>query len=180
MTLKRYRASFIYFAALVLSFSVSMAASGSEDGDETVLFGNQTYSITTWKKEAKEGKPFPQYMLGILYLNGRGVPKDAGLGIEYLRKSAEQEWKGALDLLCYLYVFGDVDNNVEKNFIEAKKWCEVAVNKGSADAYYNLGVMYDGGLGVERNKSKAKSLFAQACDHGAKAGCEEYKKLSEQ
>ncbi|HGN1707852.1 TPA: tetratricopeptide repeat protein [Providencia rettgeri] len=180
MILKSYYSHLACYVALIVSLlfiNASMAANGGKK--DTVMIGSQEYSVATWKKEAKDGKPFPQFMLGVLYLNGNGVSKDANLGVEYLKKSAEQGWKGSLELLCYLYVFGDADNNVEKDFVEAKKWCEIAASKDIANAYYNLGVMHNNGLGVEKNKSKAKAWFGQACNNGVNAGCDEYKKTSQ-
>ncbi|GAB1440551.1 hypothetical protein MASR2M36_33360 [Providencia sp.] len=131
------------------------------------------------EKRSKRWEAIPAvYARCALYLNGNGVSKDANLGVEYLKKSAEQDWKGSLELLCYLYVFGDADNNVEKDFVEAKKWCEIAASKDVANAYYNLGVMHNDGLGVEKNKSKANSWFGRACNNGINAGCDEYKNKS--
>lgn len=162
------------FVGLTLS---AMSIAKEVEPDESVMIGGRVYSITTWKKAAKEGIPFPQYMLGTLYLTGEGVPKDVDLGIEYLKKAAKQKELAAQEALAGLYMFGSSD--ITKDPVEARKWYEMAAKQGSAKAYYSLGLIYNGGLGVEKNKSKAKSWFGQACNNGVDAGCDEYKKISQ-
>jgi len=39
--------------------------------------------------------------------------------------------------------------------------------------------MHDTGMGAKRDKTRAKELFKLACDMDYKAGCEEYKLLTE-
>ncbi|GAB1440550.1 hypothetical protein MASR2M36_33350 [Providencia sp.] len=69
MILKSYYSCFACYVVLIvslLSINASMAENGSKK--DTVMIGSQEYSIAAWKKEAKDGKPFPQFMLGVLYI----------------------------------------------------------------------------------------------------------------
>ena len=50
---------------------------------------------------------------------------------------------------------------------------------GDAKAQVNLGLMYNAGEGVRKNKSTAKEWFGKACDNGNQAGCDSYRLLNE-
>ena len=49
----------------------------------------------------------------------------------------------------------------------AKKACD----SGNFSGCYNLGVMYNNGLGVKQNYFKAVKLYNKACDGGNAVGC---------
>ena len=55
---------------------------------------------------------------------------------------------------------------VAQNLSEAFYWLAMAADKGSADAQYRLGQMYEDGLGVEQNMLKAQSWYRQAASRG--------------
>jgi len=42
------------------------------------------------RKEAEQGVPLAQYTLGLLYLEGKGVPQDKAEAIKWFRKAAKQ------------------------------------------------------------------------------------------
>ncbi len=48
---------------------------------------------------------------------------------------------------------------------------------GNAFACNNLGVMYENGTGVKRNKAIARQYYQKACNMGNKRGCENIKRL---
>lgn len=58
---------------------------------------------------AEGGMPEAQFNLGILYLNGQGVPRNPDKGVEWLKKSARQGLKEAKDTLAELGIY-DYDN----------------------------------------------------------------------
>ena len=45
-------------------------------------------------------------------------------------------------------------------------WYRRAADRGSPDATYNLGKMYEGGLGVLRDPGKARELYQRAAQMG--------------
>ena len=47
------------------------------------------------------------------------------------------------------------------------------------DACFNLGVLYNNGVGVRQDKSKAKHYVGLACDGGMQRGCDAYRELNE-
>ncbi len=49
---------------------------------------------------------------------------------------------------------------------EAARWYRKAAEGGSAEARYNLALLYDRGRGVERDMRRAAELYEQAADGG--------------
>ena len=63
-----------------------------------------------------------------------------------------------------------------QDYYNAKKYYEIACNKGNGDLYqsepcYNLGVMYADGKGVRQDYHKAHELWKKACDMKNGAAC---------
>ena len=48
---------------------------------------------------------------------------------------------------------------------------KLACTRGDGEACYSLGVMYNRGLGVTEDDSRAATLYSQACDSGYPGGC---------
>jgi TPR repeat protein len=53
-----------------------------------------------------------------------------------------------------------------ENYTEAVKWYRKAAEQGNANAQYNLGMMYDNGSGVEKNKVEAVKWYRKAAEQG--------------
>jgi uncharacterized protein len=47
-------------------------------------------AVSWYRKAAEKGSPAAQYSLGVMYANGRGVPRDDAQAIAWYRKAAEQ------------------------------------------------------------------------------------------
>ena len=70
------------------------------------LYGQRLYSLgdyagafSTWQPLAKEGDARAQYSMAVLYLKGRGVPKDRANAREWARRAAAQGYKPGKRLL---------------------------------------------------------------------------------
>ena len=48
---------------------------------------------------------------------------------------------------------------------------QLACNGGDAKSCFDLGVLYEGGKGVPKDKTKAAGLYRKACDAGSASGC---------
>lgn len=79
---------------------------------------------------AEEGKPDAQFMLGFLYAEGRGVPKDAAEAVKWYRRSAETGAAYAQHNLALMYAKGE---GVPRDLVEAYMWCELASAQGGPD-----------------------------------------------
>lgn len=77
-----------------------------------------------------------------------------------------------------IYFYG---KGVRKNYPEAVKWFDRAVKQDNYQAYYNLGVCYENGYGVEKDEYMAMDLYDTAYTKGkiyeAKKGFERIQSL---
>jgi TPR repeat protein len=76
-----------------------------------------------YRKAAEQGDTDAQYMLGILYSNGQGVPQDYVQAVLWYRKAAEQGNAQAQRMLGTAYGAG---RGVPRDFAEAYFWLDVA------------------------------------------------------
>ncbi|MDP6875003.1 MAG: hypothetical protein QF521_15870 [Alphaproteobacteria bacterium] len=94
--------------AALLATTVAMApwqtVKSAESGD--FLYGQRLYSLGDyggalgiWQELAKQGDARAQYSMAILYLKGRGVPKDRNKAKEWASRAAEQGYKPGQRLL---------------------------------------------------------------------------------
>lgn len=73
---------------------------------------NNETALKYFKKAAELNNPVGQSGLGLMYLHGRGVPKDTNQALKYFKLAADQGWvDGQLQLgnmyfgngICYTY-----------------------------------------------------------------------------
>jgi len=104
------------------------------------------------------------FLLGKLYFNGEGVPKDEKIGFGYFKNAVEwgQEGKYALQLAeCYLNGLG-----VEKDETVAIGWYEKAAAMGHLRSLFIMGERYEKGQGVTKDEKKAFGYYERAIDLG--------------
>lgn len=163
---------------LILGLTLSPLTIATEsEFDESVMIGDRVYSITNWKKAAENGNADAQYMLGLLYLAGKGVDKNNDLGIDYIKKAAHQDMPEAQAMLGAIYF---EDQVIKRDVKESKKWLDIAASNGYAKSQYYLGLIYYDGMEVEKDNKKAKNWFARSCNNKFKLGCEAYQKIRQQ
>ena len=66
--------------ALMLFATTPVAAEGFEDGGAAYDAGEYQKAFRLWKPLAEQGDMLAQGMLGVMYSNGKGVPKQAAYG----------------------------------------------------------------------------------------------------
>ena len=98
---------------------------------------------------AEQGHAFYQATLGIMYLEGDGVPKNDAEAVKWFRMAAEQGDAGShLGVVTAQFYLGLVYVNgwgVPQDFLEAVKWYHMAAERGHAISQYSLGLLYRGG-----------------------------------
>ena len=82
------------------------------------------------------------------------------LNVAELEKQANRGNVDAQVELGRLYYYGE--RGVKKDYAEAVKWFQKAVDKGNVFGKYCLGICYDEGNGMEKNYTKAYSLYKDA------------------
>lgn len=142
------------------------------------LLGCKSPAIKSLIHEAEQGNPASQFELGWLYATGSGVRKDSGVAANWYRKAAEQGhavaqnnlgsmyengWSYRDEFLDYVFAYY---TNQKKDYAEAMKWYRFAADQGNAIAQYNLGRMYENGLGVPADHIEARKWYRMAAGQG--------------
>ena len=78
--------------------------------------------------DAAKGDAEMQYMFGVWFLHGEGVPSDKGKALKLLAAAAEQGHVGASALLGRMHLSGDT---VAKDMVKGYRLLEYAAQKGS-------------------------------------------------
>ena len=117
-------------------------------------------AVCELKNLAEQGNAKAQNKLSILYVLGRGVPKDETKSTEWFNKAVEN---GDPDALFYK---GRGSIEFRKDYNEATKWFHMAAEKGHAEAQFNLGQLYFDGKDVSQNFEKAVEWFQKATAQG--------------
>ncbi|KAG8624473.1 hypothetical protein KVT40_007540 [Elsinoe batatas] len=119
----------------------------------------QSYEIAqTWLKRGIEyGDALSQYSMGVMYMYGLGVPKDAIRAASYLGSAADNDMAVAQTDLGVLFLDqGEVAT--------ARSYFELAIRSGHIEAYYYLAEMAHLGLGRERSCNVAAAFYKIAAE----------------
>lgn len=143
---------------------LSTAAYSANNKDDLSL-------LTKLQEDAKKGDADAQFSLGLVYRYGRhhNHPRSLDfwrsdeLALEWQRKAAAQHHIGARYELDRMYEEGRVAPIDE----QAPKGYKRAAQAGFAPAQYNLGMIYERGLGgVQRDAGKAVEWYRRAVVQG--------------
>jgi TPR repeat protein len=91
--------------------------------------GDYTTAAQEWRPLAEQGDPVDQYNLGLLYIDGQGVPQDYGEAVKWFRRSAEQGYAPAQHNLGAMYGAGD---GIKRDYVQAYKWLNLCAAQGNA------------------------------------------------
>jgi TPR repeat protein len=111
----------------------------------------------------QQGDKKAQYMLGVMYMTGRGVGRDTTVGLRLLEASAQQGYVEAQKDLGMFY--RDDAAGDKKDYQKSVYWYEKALAQGSAYAASDLAWMYERGLGVKKDLKKSHELDRYAAEH---------------
>ncbi len=173
----RISACHILSGLLVLAVPlVSLPAQAAfQDGVAAYSRGDHAAAAEIWREDASTGDPAAQRNLGLLYLNGQGVPKDEAAAAEWFRRSADQGFPRAAANLADLYLRGiGVPRNPEKAVALFRR----AAESGLPEAQHNLGVLIESGFGVEKDLEQARAWYQRAAAGGHAAARERLAQLA--
>lgn len=130
------------------------------------------------EKSAEQGYVEAQYILGVAFNNGNQyIERDRKRGMFWMRKAAENGHEKALsymeskDALIFEVAIAFYKEQKDE---EALDWFEVAAKYGNVVAMYNCGLMFQDGIGTEKNSDKADYWFEKAAKNGHPAAQERY------
>jgi TPR repeat protein len=121
------------------------------------------------RKLAEAGDASAQNALGLLYYEGRGVPRNYGQAKEWFEKGAEQGHAGAQVNLGTLYLHGD---GAPQSTQTALVWFGRAAAQRDALAFAKLGRMYERGQGVSQDFIQAQMWYNLSAAHGEQRAAE--------
>ena len=117
----------------------------------------------TLVEKAENGDAESQYKLGLNYIYGTDVPKDASKAAEWFKKASDQGFLPARRELGILLAAGD---GVEPDMETAVQYLSQAADELDPSALYHLGLMFEVGIGVEKDLQKAVRMLAYAAEMG--------------
>ncbi|HLJ18914.1 MAG TPA: tetratricopeptide repeat-containing serine protease family protein [Stellaceae bacterium] len=152
--------------------------------------------MTACRGAAEQGDASCENLMGALFSEGRGVPKNDAEAASWFRKAADQGHGHACFNLGRAYLFGDgvkqsneeaakwyrkaaelhvpegelglgaLMISVERNYREGLKWIRKAARQGLPTAEGMLGLAYEGGVGVKENPRTAAKWYLLGANHG--------------
>ena len=168
----------LILAVLLLTLSVETPAFSADflKGLNAYRVGDYTTAMHQWKPLA-ENRGFSsyfyskrdvinaQYNLGVMYANGRGVPKDDETAVKWYTLAAKQGLTSAQYNLGFAYYNGE---GVPKHFVHASMWWHIAASSGYENAIQNRNIL--AGMMTPANTSTAHKL-ADECVRNEYKGC---------
>jgi len=149
---------------LMIFTIVSVAHADSNiDGTEAYKAGDYEKAYNLFNDGAQKGDADSQWMLAVMYYEGKGVLHDYQETFKWCRLAAEQGNVKAQSLLGVLYANG---LGIQQDDQEAFKWMSLAAGNGDVGSQSSLGLMYVQGRGVERSYENAYAWWLIAAGNG--------------
>ena len=151
---------------------------GSEDGP---VKEDDVVALNYFMRAADLGDPRAINMMVAFYTYGFGVEQDPQKALELgssLADKGDQEALYAMEENAYAYFSGNKDG-IDINFNTAFEYYMKLTEYGNERAMYNVGLLYEYGLGTSKDHAKAIEWVTKAQDAGyepAKAMLEELSK----
>ncbi len=117
------------------------------------------------RSAAASGNPAAEFLVGVKYTEGNGIPADLAEAAKWYQKAAAKGLAPAQYRLASLYEKG---RGVEKDLEKAKSWYIKAAEAGNPKAMHNLAVLYAEGAGGSPDFAKAAKWFEDAANYGVK------------
>ena len=148
---------------LVSSFAATVAAGALHEATGAIKRHDYATALRILRPLADRGDAGAQGILGIMYANGQGVPKNDAQAMKWFRKAADQGNATAQGVVGHKYLEGQ---GVPQDYAEAAKWFRKAADQGEAAAQEVIGVMYLKGQGVSQDDTAAVKWFRLAANQG--------------
>ncbi len=117
-----------------------------------------------FKLAANNGESLAMLTLGNMYGSGIGVTQDMNQAVFWYQQAIKLDNVQAMNYLGLIY--RDGVNGVTKNPLEAIRLFNLAALKHDAKGYFNLGYMYQNGIGIKVDYNTAIGYYTQAANLG--------------
>lgn len=128
----------------------------AQEGAISFYHENYLEAYKYLSKASEAGDPSAQYYLGIMYLNGQGVPANYQEAVRLFTLAVQKNHAGGQIALGVLLIEGI---GVPQNFKRAAHLLTLAAKQNNQDAQAILGWIYKYGVGVRENKIVAYALW---------------------
>lgn len=122
---------------------------------------NDPKAVEEARMYAESGDARGEFLLGTLYWQGIGMPKNDSEAFHWFNKSAKQGDKWAMYNIGYLFYYGQ---GVATDYSQAAYWWGKASDQGFAPAQNSLASLYELGKGVPKSQSKKIELLRKAAN----------------
>ena len=139
--------------------TLPVAGQSLKDGARFYEQGDYARALAAWRPLAIEGNAEAQNNLGLLYLDGKGVPANLGEAVRYFQLSAAAGSALGQNNLGGLYRDG---RGVPQDFARAARWFAASASQGNTAGMYNLGLMYELGQGMKADPIEASMWHSLA------------------
>lgn len=112
---------------------------------------------------ADEGDAGVQFVFGLLFFYGLGVPQDDMQAVAWYRAAADKGQPNAQHSLGFMYSVG---RGVPQDFNEAVRCYRMAAEQGNPWGQFNLAITYADGRGVEQDFVQAHRWYNLAASQG--------------
>ena len=136
---------------LVVAGALGSAWADWDDGVAAYAAGDYATARRRWIPQAEQGDAKAQYNLGVIFANGKGVPKNDSKAVKWYRKAAEQGHAGGQFGLGSAYFLG---RGVPENYLQAYMWLALAKAQGHEKAAKGLDVVKAKMTGAEISKAR--------------------------
>ncbi len=124
----------VALVALSILLALPAAAQDFRMGLEAYGRGDYATALREFRPLAEQGDAGAQTLLGGMYLNGKGVPRDHGQALDWFRRAAGQGNVNAQNNLGAMYRDGDA---VPVDPVAAYLWFDLAAQRGFQPAAKN-------------------------------------------
>ena len=154
-----------FVLATMLSFMVFMpvVAQDYQKGMDAANSGNYATAFKELHPLAEQALAEAQFILGGMYLNGRGVPQDYDEAVKWFRLATKQ-WAADTQWI-FSHKQHDGDGALKKN-ADTLKWYRLAAEQGNAIAQADLGEMHATSKGVPQDNVMAHMWYTLAAANG--------------
>ncbi len=132
----------------------------TDDAVKAIKKGDFDAALKELRPLIEKNDPNAQFLMGMLYDAGNGVPQDQAIAALWYRKAAQQNHLIAQLFLGTFYYSG---TGVKRDYKEAVRWLQSPAEKGNDQAQFYLGAIYEaGGDGVSKDSSTAIEWLRKA------------------
>jgi hypothetical protein len=136
---------------------------GSELGYDPPLDAKPESSFQWFKAAANLSDSYAMYKLGYIYERGINRKKSVDSAMHWYRESSNHGESISSSAIALFYLKGDV---VKQDVDEGIKWMHKAVSQDPRSGYYDLGKVYENGIGVESDLALAQTYYMKADSAG--------------